>query len=213
MTLHVRHLGTDIPFAETLALQETLVTQRLADEIPDTLLLLQHAPVYTIGRTRDQSSLLNRHALPHPTYEISRGGQATYHGPGQLVGYPIIDLKPLGRDLHLFLRALEDSLINLAAHFNVTAQRRQGLTGIWVDDRKLASIGIGVRKWITYHGFALNLTPESLPPFQHITPCGLNGVHMTSLQSESPSPSIYQDSPESLFPDCLQTTLGQQLRT
>lgn len=184
MSLELRILGPDINYEDALALQQDLVAQRIADEIPDTLLLLEHAPVYTIGRTRDQSSLASRELLPHPVHEISRGGQATYHGPGQLVGYPIIDLNPLGKDLHHYLRALENSLLSLCQKVGVTATRREGLTGIWAEDRKLASIGVGVRKWVTYHGFALNLTLESLAPFQFITPCGLDGVAMTSLESE-----------------------------
>lgn len=183
-TMQTHLLGHNLPFEETLAEQQKLVTQRIAGEIEDTLLLLEHAPVYTIGRTRDQSSLLNPERLPHPVHEISRGGQATYHGPGQLVGYPIVDLTPLGKDLHQYLRALESSLLEFCHHYGVQAQRRDGLTGIWVENRKLASIGVGVKKWVTYHGFALNLRKESLPPFQYITPCGLDGVSMTSLESE-----------------------------
>jgi lipoyl(octanoyl) transferase len=184
MTLELRNLGRDVPYEETLALQQDLVAQRLTGDIADTVLLLEHAPVYTIGRTRDQSSLLSRELLPHPLHEISRGGQATYHGPGQLVGYPIIDLTSLVKDLHHYLRALENTLITLCETLSIPATRREGLTGIWVENRKLASIGVGVKKWITYHGFALNLTAESLPPFQSITPCGLGGVAMTSLESE-----------------------------
>ena len=173
--LEVRNLGTDVSYEDGLTLQEELIQERLTGRIPDTLLLLEHAPVYTIGRTRDQSSLQDPGALPHQVHEISRGGQATYHGPGQLVGYPIIDLTPYGKDLHAYLRALESSLLNFCHHFGVSATQREGLTGIWVADRKLASIGVGVKKWVTYHGFALNLRPESLPPFQAITPCGLEG--------------------------------------
>ena len=184
MSLVCQNLGKSVSYEEALKLQQELVAQRLAGEIPDTLLLLEHAPVYTIGRTRDQSSLLSRELLPHPLHEISRGGQATYHGPGQLVGYPIVDLNPLGKDLHKYLRALESSLIVFCEKYQVPAHRREGLTGIWRENRKLASIGVGVKKWITYHGFALNLRPESLPPFQFITPCGLDGVAMTSLESE-----------------------------
>lgn len=184
MPLTVRNLGIDVPYPEALALQEELVRQRLAGEIPDTLLLLEHAPVYTIGRTRDRSSLLNPERFPHPLHEISRGGQATYHGPGQLVGYPILDLAPYGKDLHAYLRALENSLIQFCESYQVPATQREGLTGIWVEDRKLASIGVGVKKWVAYHGFALNLRADSLPPFQLITPCGLDGVSMTSLGDE-----------------------------
>jgi len=184
-TLHTIHLGKGIPYEVTLEQQKELVAQKIARQTEDnTLLLLEHAPVYTIGRTRDQSSLLNPDLLPHPLHEITRGGQATYHGPGQLVGYPIIDLHPLGKDLHRYLRALEESLIALCLHYGVPAQQREGFTGIWVGTRKLASIGVGVKKWVTSHGFAINLRKESLPPFQYITPCGLDGVAMTSLESE-----------------------------
>jgi lipoyl(octanoyl) transferase len=150
----------------------------------DTILLLEHEPVFTIGRQRDQSSLQNSASLPYPVFETNRGGQATYHGPGQLVGYPILDLTPRGRDLHTHLRKLEDALILACTDFGVRADRRDGLTGVWVEDRKLASIGVGVRKWISMHGFAINITRASLPPFLAITPCGLAGVSMTSLESE-----------------------------
>jgi lipoyl(octanoyl) transferase len=123
--------------------------------------------------------------LPFPVYETNRGGQATYHGPGQLVGYPILDLNVRGRDLHRHLRKIEEALIRACSGFGVIAGRRDGLTGVWVENRKLASIGIGVRKWISMHGFALNITRQCLPPFFAITPCGLDGVTMTSLESET----------------------------
>jgi len=206
--LNVRYLGQNIPYAETLELQQELVTQRLAGEIPDTLLLLEHAPVYTIGRTKDQSSLLNKERLPHPVHEISRGGQATYHGPGQLVGYPIIDLRPLGKDLHLYLRALEDSLLDYSQLHNVPATRREGLTGIWVENRKLASIGVGVRKWISYHGFALNITPESLTSFQDITPCGIQGVSMTCLHNETRN-ETFKEQPRSSYRDAFSARISK----
>ena len=151
----------------------------------DTILLLEHQPVYTIGRLRDRSSLRDSATLPHPVHEINRGGQATYHGPGQLVGYPILDLTPRGKDLHQHLRKLEDALIRACARFGVVAGRRDGLTGVWVENRKLASIGVGVRKWISMHGFAINITKESLPPFFAITPCGIDGVSMSCLEDEA----------------------------
>lgn len=115
--------------------------------------------------------------------ETNRGGQATYHGPGQLVGYPIIDLNPLRRDLHHYLRVLEESLIEILALYEVAAQRREGLTGVWIEDRKIASIGVGIRKWITMHGFALNVGSD-LTGFDAITPCGIADVRMTSLSLE-----------------------------
>lgn len=175
-----------IPYAEGLTLQEQTVSAILAGTGKDTILLLQHEPVYTIGRLRDQSSLRVSAALPHPVFETNRGGQATYHGPGQLTGYPILDLNQRGRDLHLHLRLIEDALIAACTDLGVPAGRREGMTGVWVEDRKLASIGVGVRKWISMHGFAINVTRESLPPFLAITPCGLEGVSMTCLEAEAP---------------------------
>ena len=150
----------------------------------ESVLLLEHEPVYTIGRLPDKSSLGLLRRLPYPVHEINRGGQATYHGPGQLIGYPIIDLRKRGKDLHRFLRTLEQSVIRLVEAFHVPARREEGKTGVWVDDRKIASIGIGVRRWITMHGFALNVSSD-LAGFQHITPCGLTGVRMSSLSLET----------------------------
>lgn len=174
-----------IAYADALAMQEELVARKIADPAePDHLLLLEHEPVYTMGRTPDRTSLRDPAQLPHPVHIISRGGQATYHGPGQLVCYPILDLRPRGQDLHRYLRALEQVVIEACAAFGVTATRRDGLTGVWVGPRKLASLGVGVKKWITLHGFALNVTRESLAGFAHITPCGIGGVQMTSLESE-----------------------------
>ena len=183
--LEFRHLPNPIPYEEGLRIQENLVDQILAGTVGDTVLLLEHEPVYTIGRLRDQSSLRDATQLPFPVFETNRGGQATYHGPGQLVGYPILDLTPRGKDLHRHLRALEDALIRTCSVFGVSATRRPGLTGVWVENRKLASIGVGVRKWISMHGFAINITARSLPPFFAITPCGLDGVSMTSISSEA----------------------------
>lgn len=178
-------------FEDSLALQENLVADLQGGQGAETLVLLEHEPVYTIGRTRDHSSL--RESLPHPVFETNRGGQATFHGPGQLVGYPILDLARRGRDLHRYLRFLEDLLIELSASYGVTAQSREGLTGVWVGPRKLASLGVGVRKWISMHGFAINITRESTQAFAHITPCGLAGVEMTSLARESGTEIEFND--------------------
>ncbi len=178
-----RWLGT-VSYADGLELQNELVAQRHRGEIGDTVLLLEHEPVYTIGRTRDQSSLRDSAGLPHPVFEINRGGQATYHGPGQLVGYLILDLNVHGRDLHDYLRRIESFLIAFAGHFGMKAARREGLTGVWSEDRKLASIGVGVRKWISMHGFGLNVASD-LSGYEAITPCGITNVTMTSLSQES----------------------------
>ena len=179
-----RWLGR-LPYAEALALQESLVARKTADPAePDTLLLLEHEPVYTIGRTPDRSSLRDAAALPHPLIVAGRGGQATYHGPGQLIGYPILDLKPRGQDLHRYLRTLEEMLIAICARYGVATQRREGLTGVWIGEKKIASIGIGVRRWISLHGFALNVGGD-LTPYRAITPCGIADVEMTSLERET----------------------------
>ena len=166
-------------------MQESLLAEISNGEAPETLILLEHEPVYTIGRTRDQSSLGTPARLPHPVFETNRGGQATYHGPGQITGYPLLDLARRGKDLHEHLRRIEDALIASCAAFGVRAGRRDGLTGVWCENRKLASIGVGVRKWISMHGFAINITRQSLPPFLAITPCGLSEVSMTCLETEA----------------------------
>ncbi len=183
LPLETRWLGR-ISYDEAIAMQEKTVRDLRENAGGPRLLLLEHEPVYTIGRTRDQSSLRSADALPHPIREINRGGQATYHGPGQLVGYPILDLHHHGRDLHRYLRFLEEILITLLNRHQVTGIRREGLTGVWVENRKIASIGVGVRHWITMHGFAINIGGP-LDGFENITPCGLTGVEMTSLERET----------------------------
>lgn len=183
--LEILHLPELIDYEAGLSLQEKRVAAILDGTGGDTILLLEHQSVYTIGRLRDQSSLRDPASLPYPVHETNRGGQATYHGPGQLVGYPILDLTPRGKDLHAHLRKLEDALIRACQRFGVNAGRRAGLTGVWVENRKLASIGVGVRKWISMHGFAINITKESLPPFFAITPCGIDGVSMSCLENEA----------------------------
>ena len=194
--LCVRWFGR-VEFAHALVLQEEIVARKRKDSsLEDQLLLLEHEPVYTIGRTPDQSSLsatgsrptrdgdLGAAHLPHPLFAINRGGQATYHGPGQLIGYPIIDLRRCGHDLHKYLRWLEQLLIEVLAEYGITAMQRESLTGVWVEDRKIASIGVGVRHWITMHGFALNVCGD-LSPFSHIVPCGIDNVVMTSMEKET----------------------------
>jgi lipoyl(octanoyl) transferase len=182
--MNVRWLGR-MSFPDALALQEQVVADKRADHsLGDELLLLEHDPVYTIGRTPNQSSLLGAAHLPYPLFPINRGGQATYHGPGQLIGYPIIDLRRCGQDLHRYLRWLEDLLVETLAEVGITATTRTGLTGVWVENRKIASIGVGVRHWITMHGFALNVCGD-LSPFDQIVPCGIANVTMTSIEKET----------------------------
>lgn len=183
-TLEFAWLGR-MDFAEGLSLQNEFVEKRHRKEIPDTVLLLEHDPVYTIGRSRDKSSLAgDSDSLPHPVIETNRGGQATFHGPGQLVGYLILDLHDYGMDLHVYLRNIESFLIDFLNEYSMGAGRREGLTGVWIEDRKIASIGVGVRKWISMHGFALNIGRD-LSAFNAIIPCGISGVEMTSFERES----------------------------
>ena len=192
--LNVRWLGR-MEFSPALALQEEIVARKRNDPLfEDQLLLLEHEPVYTIGRTPDRTSLsatdgirrgeLGSTHLPYPLFSINRGGQATYHGPGQLMGYPIIDLRRCGQDLHKYLRWLEQLLIDLLGDHDIGAQRRESLTGVWVENRKIASIGVGVRHWITMHGFALNVCGD-LSPFDQIIPCGIKNVSITSMEKET----------------------------
>jgi lipoyl(octanoyl) transferase len=182
--LRVRWLGR-MNFADALELQEGIVAQKREDRAAaDEILLLEHEPVYTIGRTPDKSSLLGEVHLPHLLFAINRGGQATYHGPGQLIGYPLLNFRRCGQDLHKYLRWLEQTLIEFVGAYQISATRREGLTGVWVDNRKIASIGVGVRHWVTMHGFALNVCGD-LSPFGNILPCGISNVAMTSIENET----------------------------
>ena len=165
-------------YRQALALQESLVEQRRQDEGSDTLLLLEHPPVFTLGRGADESFVLNPHHVP--VHRVSRGGQVTFHGPGQLVGYPILALPRHRRDVHAYIRDLENVLIDTLGVYGLQAQQRQGLTGVWLNEQKIASIGVGIRRWVTFHGFALNVDPD-LSYFSDIIPCGLHGVQMTSM--------------------------------
>jgi lipoate-protein ligase B len=179
-TLRIARLGT-VDYAAALALQEALVKARRLDRIGDVILVLEHPHTFTLGRGADQRYLL---APPPevPVYRVSRGGQVTYHGPGQLVAYPILSLAGADRDVHRYLRTLEEVMIDALALYGIEAQRRERLTGVWVGPRKIGSIGVGIRRWITLHGFALNVCPD-LSFFDAIVPCGLEGCVMTSVEA------------------------------
>lgn len=186
-TLQVRRLGL-VPYGDALALQAELVKQRRAGEIPDTLLLLQHPHVITLGSgAHDENVLVDadeRARLGIELFDTGRGGDVTYHGPGQLVGYPIFDLKPDRTDLHRYLRDIEEALIGVFADFGLAGERKDGLTGAWVGDRKLAAIGVRVSSgWITSHGFALNVATD-LSFFDTIVPCGIRDHGVGSLSGE-----------------------------
>jgi lipoate-protein ligase B len=172
----VRDLGLK-EYEEVWKLQRKLVFERGEGKIPDTVLLCQHPPVYTIGRSSKQPV---PEALPYPVHKIERGGDLTWHGPGQLVGYPILDLRELGLKPRSYLSALEAVLIEAIAPFGVKAATVKGFTGLWVGKKKLASIGVAVRAGIAYHGFALNMN-NTLAPFKLIHPCKLESEVMTTM--------------------------------
>ena len=181
-SLAVVRLGR-IDYDEALEMQEELRERRIRGEIPDLLLLLEHPPVYTLGRGASPAHLgpVGHGAIP--IRRVGRGGQVTFHGLGQLIGYPIIDLGERGADVRVYLRALEEVLIRAVAGFGLESRRQPGQTGVWVEGRKLASIGVGIKRWVTAHGFALNVNTD-LSYFASIVPCGLPDVRMTSLDAE-----------------------------
>jgi lipoyl(octanoyl) transferase len=184
--VEVRRLGL-VSYGDAVVLQDRLVRERKTGEIPDQLLLLQHPPVITLGvRTRSDRShvLANENVLKARGVEIvetGRGGDVTFHGPGQLVVYPILDLRPDRCDVHRYVRDLENVVIRATARFGVEATRAQGLTGAWVGREKIAAIGVRISRWITSHGFALNVTTD-LSHFDLIVPCGITDRGVTSLQ-------------------------------
>ncbi len=183
-TFKVYKLG-NVPYPKALEIQSKLLDMRTNGEIGDTLLLLEHPPTFTIGRRGNMGNLLaakNYLSKAGIHFEvISRGGDITYHGPGQLVGYPIMDLNGMGRDVHKYLRNLEETIILSLADFGIRGRRIKGVTGVWMKWHKIASIGVGVKRWVTYHGFALNVNTD-LSYFDMIVPCGIENVKMTSIQ-------------------------------
>jgi lipoyl(octanoyl) transferase len=187
--LEVRRVGL-IPYADALDLQARLVEDRRSGRSGDVLLLVEHPHVLTMG-VRGRGGAGRAHVLATPdelaargveTFEAGRGGDVTYHGPGQIVGYPILDLRPDRQDVHRYMRDLEEVLIRALLDIGVTAGRVAGLTGIWVGDEKLAAIGVRISRWITSHGFALNVTTD-LKYFDLIVPCGIAGRGVTSLSA------------------------------
>lgn len=175
------------PYGQSLALQRRLATLRREDRVGDVLLLVEHPPVITLGRAGQKTHLrVSPSSLPAlgiECFDVERGGDITYHGPGQLVGYPILNLAEHGRDVHRYLRQLEQVLMMTLSGFGIVADRSLGRTGVWVGERKIASLGIHVGRWITRHGFALNVSTD-LTPFELIVPCGLHGVKTTSMMRE-----------------------------
>jgi lipoyl(octanoyl) transferase len=179
--LEIIQAGT-VPYADALAWQRDLAEDRIAGRLDhDVLLLLEHPPVVTLGRNSRAAHVLRPAGVD--VFEVERGGDVTYHGPGQLVGYPILDLGDYKKDLHWYLRTLEQALIEALGVLAIPAERNPGYTGVWTRGRKIASIGIHVKQWVTWHGFALNVTTD-LTEFERIVPCGISDVVMTSVQQE-----------------------------
>ena len=181
--IEIRRLGR-VGYADGLALQERLVRERQAGTIPDTLLLLEHEPVFTMGRNARAENVLfpadELRARGFDVFEVGRGGDVTYHGPGQVVGYPILDLSPDRRDVHRYVRDLEDVMIRTCADYGIRAERVEGRTGCWVGPEKIGAIGVRIARWVTSHGFAFNVRND-LSPFGLIVPCGIRDRGVTSL--------------------------------
>ena len=190
--LEIRRLGV-VPYAEALRLQRLLVEERRAERVPDLLLLLQHPPVITLGVKGDggRSNIVATDArlaeLGIEVSETGRGGDVTYHGPGQIVGYPIVDLKPDRCDVHRYVRDLEETMIRVCADYGLTAVRIKGLTGAWIGGEKIGAIGVRISRWITSHGFAFNVR-TNLQHFQLIVPCGISDRGVTSLERAAGRP-------------------------
>ena len=186
--LWVSNLGT-MSYAEALELQRSVARDRISGAIPeDVLLLVEHPPVVTLGRSSKQKNLISSPdflaSKGVELFEVERGGDVTFHGPGQLVGYPIIDLKRHKQDLHWFLRQVEEGLIRTLSRYGISGERSTGYTGVWTQGRKIASIGVHARDWVTWHGFALNVVTD-LSYFDFIVPCGIQDVEMTSIAKET----------------------------
>lgn len=176
-----------LEYSEAWDLQRKTFEMRKASLIPDTLFLLEHPHTYTLGKVTDKNNLISSKSYLEENkisvFEIDRGGDITYHGPGQIVGYPILNLSEWKEDTHLYLRSLEEVIILTCKHYGLNATRIEGLTGVWIENRKIAAIGIKVSRWITMHGFAFNINTD-LSLFQGIIPCGISDKEVTSLQKE-----------------------------
>ncbi len=187
-------------YAEALEYQREIARQRISGELDqDLLILVEHPPVVTLGRSSKQKNLVSSPEFLASRgvelFEVERGGDATFHGPGQLVGYPIIDLTRHKKDLHWYLRSVEEALIRSLAAFEIPAERNTGFTGVWTGGRKIASIGVHARDWVTWHGFALNVATD-LNYFDLIVPCGIDGVVMTSVNREMEPGAVSMESVE-----------------
>ncbi|TDJ04836.1 MAG: lipoyl(octanoyl) transferase LipB [Deltaproteobacteria bacterium] len=200
-------------YKKALNIQLGLLDKRKNNLIPDTLILLEHSPTITIGRGGDLKNLLvsQNYLKDKGIYfeQISRGGDITFHGPGQIVGYPIMNLNSLGRDIHKYLRSLEHLIIDMLKNYGIKASGFKGITGVWSNDKKIASIGIGVKRWITYHGFAININND-LNCYDMIIPCGLSKVRMTNVTTESATGKVTIENANDYIIDSFSKTFNQK---
>ena len=203
-------------YGKVYQLQKRLVEEGKTDGCPDTLILCEHPPVFTIGRTGSSANVVAdekvyRAAGIELVY-IDRGGDVTYHGPGQLVAYPVLDLKNYGRDVHKYIRKLEEVIIRLLSKFDVKGERKEGYTGVWVGDEKIAAIGIGVSKWVSYHGIAFNVDPD-MNHFSMIVPCGLKKVKVTSLSAVTGRQMCVDEALRQRFVESFEEVFGVRIKT
>ena len=180
MMLQVQDLGNS-PYKRTWELQKELQLQRIENNIDDTLLLVEHEPVYTFGKNADENHLLQNYPENVKLFHIERGGDITFHGPGQIVGYPIMDLHNYKMSISWYMRALEEVIIRSLDKFDISADRKDGLTGVWVEDEKIAALGVRISRWVTMHGFALNVNTD-LAYYDNIIPCGIFDYGITSMK-------------------------------
>jgi lipoyl(octanoyl) transferase len=197
-----------VPYGAALEWQRELAAARMARRLDhDVLLLLEHPPVITLGRASRGEHVLRPEGVE--VFDVERGGDVTFHGPGQLVGYPILDLTAHRPDLHWYLRTLEAALIGALDTLGIAAERRAGFTGVWTGGKKIASIGVHVKQWVTWHGFALNVSTD-LASFERIVPCGIDGVEMTSIERElgSANPAARWDRSVEAVVEAFERTFG-----
>ena len=179
--IDIQDLGK-LLYKKTWNYQKELLKKRSNNEINDTLILVEHEPVFTLGKNADENHILQNYPDNIKTYQIERGGDVTYHGPGQLVGYPILDLRNYKKSISWYMRSLEQVIIDTLFDYNITANRKNGLTGVWYNNEKIAALGVRVSRWITMHGFSLNVNPN-LNHYKNIIPCGIFEHGVTSMSN------------------------------
>jgi len=196
MNLQIQDLGL-CSYKEVWDLQKNIQADRIAGKDQDTLLLVEHTPVYTFGKNADKNHLLQHYPENVEIFDIERGGDITFHGPGQLVGYPILDLNNYKKSISWYMRSLEEVIIDTLDIYGLVAIRKDGLTGVWIGDEKIAALGVRISRWVTMHGFAFNISSD-LSYFGNIIPCGIADKQVTSLEKEIGRPVDMKDVKEKI---------------